>query len=573
MKQIGPAKLTSTQKLQRSLVVYSSIGILTISAIVAIASIVPLSQQLRQAEARNLQSALKTRTLVVEEFLSRTQDVAQQIAGRTRAREQLEAYNRGQINRDALVSAITPILTDALNQSEEVDGIIRLDSRDRLAAQVGENIPEAFWSIPSPNTQGAIVRGPIQVGQQSYLVVGTPILNGTTRVGTDIVLFKISSLQRVTSDYTGLGTTGETVLAAFRNGQVQFFFPLRNTSQTTQRDLNGAIEQAVTTQTAGLLNAERLRGDRAVIAYEPISNSNWGLAIAINSQELYATIDRQVIRVGIAIAILSLLGTGGIILLLRPLAGQAIVKTDELERQVQEKMNLLAEKTTALQTEQSKRSVLEAALQQMDELQASSKQVTQQARTVDLGAQQALGLTQQGAASVDRTLEGMQTLQTTVEAIAQHSQSLNLSAEQIGTITTLVFELANQTNMLALNAAVEAVRAGEKGKGFAVVAAEIRKLADQSRQSASRIDRLVGDIQKLVRTVTQATTEGNQTVQRGVDLAQSTAIAFNGVEKAIDEVVLSSQQIVLSTQQQASAIHQVVEAINLVKSEAELRIP
>nr|WP_242048038.1 methyl-accepting chemotaxis protein [Desertifilum sp. FACHB-866] len=167
----------------------------------------------------------------------------------------------------------------------------------------------------------------------------------------------------------------------------------------------------------------------------------------------------------------------------------------------------------------------------------------------------------------------MQTLQTTVEAIAQHSQSLNLSAEQIGTITTLVFELANQTNMLALNAAVEAVRAGEKGKGFAVVAAEIRKLADQSRQSASRIDRLVGDIQKLVRTVTQATTEGNQTVQRGVDLAQSTAIAFNGVEKAIDEVVLSSQQIVLSTQQQASAIHQVVEAINLVKSEAEIRIP
>lgn len=566
MKAIHTANSTSTQKLQRALVVYSAVGIFAISAIVAIASTLPLYQRLRQGESRNLQAALKTRTLVVEEFLSRTQDISQQIASRTRARTELEAYNQGRVTQAALLQAIEPILLEALSQSENVVGISRLDNRDRLVVEVGQAIPEEFRLIPPKESRVPLIRGPIQLEGETYLISSAPILNPAgVRVGTDVVLFRVSSLQRVIQDYTGLGATGETILGAFRNGQVQLFFPLRNSSRTASSSVLAAIEQAVTSKTSGAIAQGGVTGSGVVIAFEPIANSNWGLAVQMSSQELYASINRQLILVGIAIAFLSILGTSGMILLLRPLAGQAIVKTDELEREVEEKMTLLADKTAALQSEQNKRTLLENALEQMDELQSSSKQVAQQAQTVDAGAKQALNLTQQGTQSVDRTLAGMMTLQDTVEAIAQQIQALDSSAEQISTITTLVFELANQTNMLALNAAVEAVRAGEKGKGFAIVAAEIRKLADQSRQSASRIDVLVSDIQKLVWAVGNATHEGNQTVQSGVNLARYTAIAFSGVRQAIDEVALSSQQIALSTQQQATAIHQVVDTINTVK--------
>ena len=54
--------------------------------------------------------------------------------------------------------------------------------------------------------------------------------------------------------------------------------------------------------------------------------------------------------------------------------------------------------------------------------------------------------------------------------------------------------------MLALKAAVEAARAGEQGKGFGVVAGEIRKLADESKKSAQKINDLATDIQSVDRS-------------------------------------------------------------------------
>ncbi|MDJ1181794.1 methyl-accepting chemotaxis protein [Roseofilum casamattae] len=204
----------------------------------------------------------------------------------------------------------------------------------------------------------------------------------------------------------------------------------------------------------------------------------------------------------------------------------------------------------------------------MDELGASSRQVSEQAEASVSAAQQALQLAQGGSEAVENTLQGMEDLREKVSTIAQQIVLLSEQTGQIGNISALVSDLASQTNMLALNAAVEAVRAGEHGKGFAVVASEIRKLADQSRKSADKINSLAIDIQGSINSTVMVTEEGTKTVTSGVDIAQATARAFAGVTDAINDVVLNNQQISLNIKQQAIAIQQVVEAMNSINQGA-----
>lgn len=197
----------------------------------------------------------------------------------------------------------------------------------------------------------------------------------------------------------------------------------------------------------------------------------------------------------------------------------------------------------------------------MDELGASSRQSAEQAELAASGASQVRVLSKEGSQTVDRTLAGMTTLKEKVEAIAHKIKKLSGQTQQIGNISGLVSELANQTNMLALNAAVEAARAGQHGKGFAVIATEIRQLADRSKQSATQINNLVTDIQTAINSTVTVTNEGTQTVEEGMQLTQGTAEAFSGVVDAINSIVISSQQISLNAQQQAIAVTQVVDAM------------
>ena len=204
----------------------------------------------------------------------------------------------------------------------------------------------------------------------------------------------------------------------------------------------------------------------------------------------------------------------------------------------------------------------------MDELGISSQRAANQAATAATTAQEILLLAGAGNEVVEETQAGILTLKSKVSNIVEQTLILSQQTNQIAIISNLVSDLANQTNMLALNAAVEAVRAGEQGKGFGVVAAEIRKLSDQSKKSADKINSLIATIENAINSTLIATEEGHRTVEQNAINSQKASETFTTVADSINDVVLSIQQISLSAKEQSIAIQQVVEAMNLLNQAA-----
>lgn len=96
--------------------------------------------------------------------------------------------------------------------------------------------------------------------------------------------------------------------------------------------------------------------------------------------------------------------------------------------------------------------------------------------------------------TLEKLVEITEQTRRSIEDIKTQTDVTNKSAMKIREATSLIADVANQTNLLSLNASIEAARAGEHGKGFAVVAEEIRVLADQSRETTEKIEDIVASL-------------------------------------------------------------------------------
>ncbi|MCX5700515.1 MAG: methyl-accepting chemotaxis protein [Candidatus Omnitrophica bacterium] len=174
-------------------------------------------------------------------------------------------------------------------------------------------------------------------------------------------------------------------------------------------------------------------------------------------------------------------------------------------------------------------------------------ETTSAAKELSLTSEQVGDSIKRVSVAATHALAGMAKIKEAVAKTSNMITSLGEKSQQIGKITELIDDVADQTNLLAVNASIEAARAGEQGRGFTVVADEIRKLADSSAKSTKDITALIEIIQ--------------HEMSNSVMAMETSVISIDEEAKLASETADSAKEIAMSTTQQISGSKQIADAM------------
>ena len=200
----------------------------------------------------------------------------------------------------------------------------------------------------------------------------------------------------------------------------------------------------------------------------------------------------------------------------------------------------------------------------IQQMTAGIQQVAKDANTVAGVAEKAAETAKAGGKSVDVAVKQIASIEETVMNSAQLVAKLGERSKEIGEIIDTISGIAGQTNLLALNAAIEAARAGEQGRGFAVVAEEVRRLAEQSQEAASKIANLIGEIQGDTEKAVFSMEDGTREVKIGTEVVHAAGDAFHEIMDTVNTVLDQVKDISASIQQMSGGSQQIIVAVKAI---------
>ncbi len=230
----------------------------------------------------------------------------------------------------------------------------------------------------------------------------------------------------------------------------------------------------------------------------------------------------------------------GIITNARQSATQLAVHAEELSASSEESLatsEMVADSTerNLLASERQTSTVKDSTIS-IGEMVTGIDRITEDNEALLVSSEEVSRLVDNGAAFMQDFTHQMTTIRTTMGQSSDIISEMATHSEKIRKVTSLITGIADQTNLLALNAAIEAARAGEHGKGFSVVAEEVRKLAEQSKQSAEEIGRMIDAMIQNVGRAVLSTEDGSQRVKAGLAVTEKTSEVFNRIEYAATDI-------------------------------------
>lgn len=205
----------------------------------------------------------------------------------------------------------------------------------------------------------------------------------------------------------------------------------------------------------------------------------------------------------------------------------------------------------------------------LEEVTVSINEVSEIASATEERAKETLNKAATGEVAVHKAAAEVAEVERLITTSATKVEELKIRSIEIGTVASVIKDIADQTNLLALNAAIEAARAGEQGRGFAVVADEVRKLAERTSEATTRIASTVESVQIDTDGVVNTMHEAVPQVQASMAQVNEVATILVDIRNEADDSVAKARDVAQATREQGTAANELAANVERIASMAE----
>ena len=198
------------------------------------------------------------------------------------------------------------------------------------------------------------------------------------------------------------------------------------------------------------------------------------------------------------------------------------------------------------------------------EMTVAMDQVSRNVQGVNAASEQARHVAAEGTATVSQALEAIDEIANVVRKAAAIIENLGTEAQKVGSVVSVIEDIADQTHLLALNATIEAAHAGKHGRGFAVVADEVRKLSEKTVRATQEIKHTAAAIQSESRVAAEAVNQGHAAAAKGTQLGHQAGDAIHTIEAQVTRASQETHQIAAAVEQMNATIHDVARNIERI---------
>ncbi len=392
-----------------------------------------------------------------------------------------------------------------------------------------------------------------------------------------------------------IGKTGHPLILARSTGEIvgaadASWVDNHETFESLSRKDKGYSEMAQIAKKmmSGETGAETIKftkGRSFFVAYEPIPNTNFAVAVLAATSDFHDALNAMAISLAAVTAVILALSIAFGIWFANGIARPINNLHDTLEdvasgdltmngidkdamRKIEKRSDEIGKMALSMKhmihsvshTVSTVRSIAEQVREGSEQISATSQSVSAGASEQAASTEEMSATMEQMASNIKQNAENAGKTGTIATKTAQDGQSggkaVSESLEAVKEISGkigIIEDISSQTNLLALNAAIEAARAGEAGKGFAVVASEIRKLAERSAVSANEISTISAKTLKLAEHAGEMIDNVIPSIEQTTQLVDEIATASREQDKGAEQISMAITQLDTVVQQNASA--------------------